>query len=327
MRRNITSDLKRGLLFLCAISMSGVLVSGCANKKEEGNPFLLNILLNCLGSCGDTAVNNEFSNPVKVTISGYSGDAMEPFITRNTVGTIYLFFNSLNDGQDTSLHYASRDTDTTFTYIGEINGVNGDPPHLDAVASMDTSNHFYFISVRGWPADYRNLFTGSFSGGSVTSLHRLDGDFYIESPGWIVMDGEVSPDGSKFYFVNAHFSGGSVPDRSDIGIATGSSSAFFKDADSASIMANINTSRCLEYAPSISDSGLELFFTRLQLCPIKAEILMARRSSTSDPFGAPERISAISGFVEAPSLTFDGKTLYYHMKDNGVYTIYKVSRP
>lgn len=318
---------RRSIAILCAAVVTGAAVSGCEKKKEEGNPLGLFVLLNCLGSCGATTVNNEFSNPQKVIINGYSGHAMEPFITRNTAGTVYLFFNSLNDGQDTSLHYAEKVNDTTFTYKEKIGNVNGTPPHLDAVASMDNDNIFYYISTREWPANYHNVMTGAFSAGTVTGLDRLGGDFYIESAGWIIMDGEVSHDGNDFYFVNAHFSGGPVPDRSDIGIAKKSGSAFNKYADSAALMASINTDRCLEYAPSISADGKELFFTRLQICPLHVEILLAKRATASEPFGAPQRIGAISGFVEAPSLAADNKTLYYHMKDNDIYTIYKVSRP
>ena len=311
------------MTMLLIFVIAAFLTAGCAKNKDEGNPLGLITLLNCAGSNSNTAVNDEFSDPQKVTITGYSGDAMEPFITRDNA---YLFFNSLNDGQDTSLYYATRVSDTEFTSQGKIGGVNGAQPHLDAVASMDTGNHFYFITTRDWPANYHNVMTGTFSAGTVPAVARLDGDFYIESPGWIIMDGEISPDGNDFYFVNAHFSGGAVPDRSDIGIARKSGSAFNKYANSETLMASVNTDRCLEYAPSISADGLELFFTRLRLCPIKSEILVAKRASASDPFGAPERIGAISGFSEAPSLSYDRTTLYYHMKENGVYVIYKVSR-
>ncbi len=329
MLRGKTSKLKRGIILLCVMAMMAALVSGCLKREEEASPLLLSILLNCLRSCGCTAVNNEFSNPIKITINGYSGDAMEPFITRSGA-TTYLFFNSLNNGQDTSLYCATRVDDVTFTSIGKIDDVNGVPPHLDAVASMDINNNFYYISTRDWPTNYHNVMTGVFTGGAVPevpTVTHLDGNFYIESPGWIVMDGEINHAGDDYYFVNARFSGGSVPDSSDIGVAYESGGAFYKYANSASIMASINTGRCLEYAPSISADGLELFFTRLQLSPIKSEILLARRSATTAPFGAPERIGAISGFVEAPSLTSDGKTLYYHMNYNSSYAIYKVSRP
>ena len=140
------------------------------------------------------------------------------------------------------------------------------------------------------------------------------------------MDGEISPDGQYYYFVNAHFSPGSaVPDRSDIGIAEfDSTNTFNRIANNDAIMAAVNTARCLEYAPSISSDGLELFFTRLDLCAVTSEILVSTRASTDDPFGEPARIGAITGFVEAPSLSPDGNTLYYHMNDGGIYTIYRV---
>ena len=78
----------------------------------------------------------------KVTINGYSGDAMEPFITRD--GN-YLFFNSLNSGGDTSLYYAAKGADdVTFNGATTITGVNAMPPHLDAVASMDENDNILF---------------------------------------------------------------------------------------------------------------------------------------------------------------------------------------
>ena len=306
-----------------SVTLILLICGGCVQKLEKGDPGPLIMLLRCINADHPVQVNGEFSNPVKVTINGYSGHAMEPSISRD--GS-YLFFNSLNDGQDTSLYYASRVDDVTFISNGKINGVNGAPPHLDAVASMDLGNHFYFISVRNYPADYFNLFTGNFSGGTVSGLHEQTGNFYIESSGWIIMDAEISPDCNDLYFVNAHFSGGSVPDRSDIGVAHLTAGSFIVDTNSSSIMANVNTGDCLEYAPSISSNGLELFFTRLNLCTATSEILVAKRSTTTSNFGSPERIGAITGFVEAPSLTIDGKTLYYHKNDNGIFTIYKVSR-
>ncbi|MBN2158552.1 MAG: PD40 domain-containing protein [Spirochaetes bacterium] len=318
-----------GIAVALLLSSSLISATGCSDSKDQGDPGPLIALFRCSGSCAAKTVNTEFSNPQKVTINGYAGHAMEPFVTR--AGTGYLFFNSLNDGNDTSLYYAVWVDDVTFTSQGKINNVNGSPPHLDAVASMDTSNNFYYISTRNWPIEIRNVYTGTFAAGTVTPNPplSLDGDFYISDPGgWIIMDCEISPDGNHLYFVNAHFSGGSVPDRSNIGIAEYSApNTFNKAIGNETVMAAVNTNNCLEYAPCISDNGLELFFTRLDLCTAVSEILVAKRADASDPFGEPARIGAISGFVEAPSLTADGKTLYYHMNDGGVYTIYKVSRP
>lgn len=311
----------------CILAAALLASSGCAKKLEQGDPGPVLALLRCAGACSAATVNTEFSAPTKVTINGYTDHAMEPSISRDVPGNI-LFFNSLNAGGNTSLYYATRVNDSTFTYVDEIGGVNGAPPHLDAVASMDENDIFYFISTRNWPGEIRNVYTGAFSGGVVTGLVNLDGDFYINRPGWIIMDGEISPDGLQYYFVNAHFSGGAVPDRSDIGVAEYiSANTFNRIADNDAVMASVNTWRCLEYAPSISDDGLELFFTRLDLCAVTSEILVAKRSSASGPFGEPARIGSITGFVEAPSISYDGKKLYYHMNDAGVYTIYMVTRP
>jgi len=43
-------------------------------------------------------------------------------------------------------------------------------------------------------------------------------------------------------------------------------------------------------------------------------------------FGASRTISAITGFVEAPTIDSDGKGLYYHQKVDGIHRIYRVSR-
>ena len=62
----------------------------------------------------------QFSNPQRVTVRDYDGDAMEPFLTRD--GRI-LFFNNLNEPTvNTNLHWAERFDDLTFQYRGEIAG-------------------------------------------------------------------------------------------------------------------------------------------------------------------------------------------------------------
>jgi hypothetical protein len=75
---------------------------------------------------------------IDVTIEGLTFDAMEPFIYGD-----YLFFNSLNAGINTKLYHALRATDSTFTFIGEVDGANqAAPPHLDAVPDVDDSGNF-----------------------------------------------------------------------------------------------------------------------------------------------------------------------------------------
>ena len=68
-----------------------------------------------------------------MTIRGYDGDAMEPFITKDGR---WLLFNNRNDPRiNTDLHFAARVDDLTFTYKGEIKGVN--TAALEGVPSVD----------------------------------------------------------------------------------------------------------------------------------------------------------------------------------------------
>ncbi len=274
----------------------------------------------CLASCsGGSKSKNEISG--LVNIQGYNGHAMEPFIDRNGK---YLFFNSLNDSIDTSLYYAVKQDDNNFQLIGKINGVNKAPPHLDAVGSMDINNNFYFISTRNYPNDYKNVYKGLFVNGMVNEINPVEGDFYIQQPGWIIMDAEISPDGNSLYYVNARFAGNQWPEEADIRIAHLIDGKFMKDGNSDNIMKNINTGKGLEYAPSIIDDGLELYFTRLNSVTSLPQIYVARRKTKLEAFGQPELVG-LDGFVEAPSISYDKTKLYFHKKVNGIHKIYKVS--
>ena len=94
-------------------------------------------------------------------------------------------------------------------------------------------------------------------------------------------------------------------------------------------MRKINT-HGLNYAPDVSKSGLEFFFTRIPIGfkpkppPV---IYTATRSKVTKPFGKPRKIEAITGFAEAPALSPDEKSLYYHLNVNGTFVIYRVTRP
>ena len=97
-----------------------------------------------------------FGNPERVTIRGYKGHAMEPFISRDGR---YLFFNNSNDPSvNTNLHYAERINDVTFKYQGEIKGVNA--ALLDAVPTMDRDGKFYFVSTRSYAETFSTIYRG-----------------------------------------------------------------------------------------------------------------------------------------------------------------------
>ncbi|MBN1398062.1 MAG: PD40 domain-containing protein [Bacteroidetes bacterium] len=274
--------------------------TGCDNAVKSDNPS------------GNTAiVYPEFTDETEVTINGYSMDAMEPFIAKD--GT-YLFFNNLNDGRNTSLYYAVRINDFEFNFAGEINGVNGTPPHLDAVASMDEHNNFFFLSTRDYPDIIENYQTGKFNNGTVTDVRPVKGNIYINSPGWIVMDAEISGDGNLLIYSNTHFSGGSIPDESKLGIAEKNDSVFIKLPVSDNFLKNINDSNYVVYAPCYSSDGKELYFTRFREGTLTAEICVSVRNDTSEIFSIPDKIEIPGNVTEAPTLTGDGRIIYYHKK-------------
>ena len=259
---------------------------------------------------------------VKVFISGWNTDAMEPFISPdgNT-----LFFNSLNSGGDTKLYYASRVDDSTFTFIGEVNGAN-EPmnPQLNAVASLDTTGNFVWVSVRQWPLVMDNLHRGNYSGGSVTNVNRVHGNFYIYQTGWIVMDAALTYDGSQLFYCNAYFDTCNIPCQAFMGIASRvNDSTFNTISNSAAIMQNINDTNYCVYAPQLSVDGLELYFTRYLIGGLSTEICVSVRNSPTDTFSVPQVLIAdFPNVPEAASPNTQMTLMYYHKKVNGTYAIH-----
>ncbi len=286
-------------------------------------PGLICLIIAISGGCKSAETPapqpGDFSNPQQVTILGYSGHAMEPFISRDGK---YLFFNNSNDpAVDTNLHWAERVDDLTFQYKGEISSVN--TTALEGVASMDRNGVFYFVSTRSYDQTASTIYRGSFDNGTVTGIELAPG-VSTAKPGIVNFDAEISPDGNTLYFVESRFSASGQPQTADILIATRNGSAFVRDSNSAAIMKQVNTSKNLEYAPAISSSGLEMSFTRLE--GSNEALYVATRTDASSPFGAPRKITSATGFVEGPTLSPDGKSLYYHKREGSLFVIYRVTR-
>jgi len=270
------------------------------------------------------AAADEFAKPRPVLILGYNGTAMEPSISKD--GNVLFFNNSNAPGGWTDIYYARRVRDGVFLFSGRLDGANAPYPSLDGVPSMDAFGVFYFISTRSYDATLQTLHAGIFTGSGLSGVTLVPGDVARGEAGWLTMDAEISADGQSLYFADAFFAGGSVPSMSDLALAArAGEGSFLRVTNSAVILQNINTSD-LEYAPSISGDGLELFFTRYSFSTGKFAILRARRASTADPFGTPETLTSIKGFVEAPSLSADGRTLYFHKKVGGKYVIFRTTR-
>jgi hypothetical protein len=267
-----------------------------------------------------------FGSPQSVSIIGYAGDAMEPFIGRDGD---FLFFNSNGGGPtDKDLFYATFVDGATFQYQGAIDDIN--TAAVDGAPSLDAADTFYYVSTDGYspPAANATLHVGTWTGNTVAGSAPLAG---LTIPTLLILyfDIEAGADGSTLYLSRGDFtSGGGVPSSADIVVATNSGGGFALDPDSAAVMANVNTDK-LEYAPAISADGLELFFTRFDPGTAESRIYRSVRSGKSGAFGAPQLVSAIEGFVEGPAFSPDEKSLYYHRKNTGteLYEIYRVTRP
>jgi hypothetical protein len=265
----------------------------------------------------------DFINPEPVKIVGYQGHAMEPFISRDGR---YLLFNNLNQpSENTDLHWAESIAQRTFLYRGKIDGTNTGA--LEGVPTMDRDGTLYFVSTRSYEKTLATIYRAKFAAGRARDVALVEG-VSLKKPGIVNFDVEISADGQFLYGVDGDLTGGAVPKTADLFVARLAGDRFERLPDSAKIMANINTAD-LEYAAAISSDGLELFFTRMTkgLFSRKLTIEHAVRASPSAPFGPSRTISAITGFVEAPTVTSDGKALYYHQKVDGTHRIYRVTRP
>jgi hypothetical protein len=290
------------------------------------------LIISC--SSNDTDDNDDqltypsFGPEIEVTITGLSFDAMEPFLSSN--GT-YLFFNNLNDGINTKLYYATRVNDSTFNYEGELIGTNQTTtPHLDAVADMDSNGNFYWTSTRNYPTELNNLFHGTFNSGNVNDIQRVEGDFNMNMPGWLVMDHGISLDGQFLYFNNARFDDANClgPCETTLGIAEKVNATTFNTlSNSSSILQNINDSNYIYYAPCISSDNLELYYTRYLKGDITAnttfEICVAIRTNSTTEFSTPKVLfsETIANLIEAPTLTVDKNIMYYHQKTSNSHKI------
>ncbi|MCW3076175.1 MAG: hypothetical protein JWO32_784 [Bacteroidetes bacterium] len=267
-----------------------------------------------------------FSNDIPVTITGYTMDAMEPCISPDGNA---MFFNSLNDGNTTSLYYAAKVNDSTFNLVGAVPVVNQTiTPRLDGVASVDTANNFYWVSTRNYPNNMDNLFRIRFLTSSYTNFGRVHGDIYIYSPGWVIMDAAINYAGDKLIYCNAQFNGClyNLPCKSALGYAQKTNdSTFTKYTNSTALLSNVNdTANYIIYAPQLSKDELQLYFTRALKNIPQTEICVSVRSSTGAVFGLPSVLVPLSSSApEGPAVSSDGSKLYYHKKNpTGKYQLF-----
>lgn len=270
------------------------------------------------GQYQTTSLNLQVS--AEVIISGYNGNIMEPFLSRD--GKILLFNNLNSLPENTNLHWATRVNDSLFTYEGEIEGVN--TADLEGVPSLDLAGNLYFISTRNYSTTLSTIYHGAFSLGKASNVQLVEGVSRLE-PGIVNFDAEVSADGQTLYFADGLYSASAELKSADLVYAQKTLSVFKRAANSQEIFQHINTDD-LEYAPAISADQLTLFFTRIRL-PLTAssipECWVSTRPNTHSPFRHPAKLTDISGFVEAITIAPDQRTLYYHRKMGDRFRLYR----
>lgn len=248
---------------------------------------------------------------------------MEPFVTRDGR---FLIFNNRNDPPErTDLFYAERINDLTFAFKGEVRVVNS--PSLDAVASVDASGVFYFVTTRSYARDRSTVYRFRFRDGAATGAEPVSG-IAPATPGIVTFDAEVSGDGETLYLVDGDFRGaGPKPKATHVVVARRSGEGFARSPQSDRLLAQVNA-QGLNYAPSTSADGREPFFTRVDATAAGAtpQIFRAARPAPGQPFGEPCRVSSAVGFVEAPSLSADGRRLYFHKRVGDRFVIFEAER-
>jgi len=267
-----------------------------------------------------------FADPQQVTLSGYAGSAMEPDISPDGE---YLLFNSSNVAPNIpELEVATRTGPSTFRYDGPLpgEGVN-EPGQLSGTPSLDRESDLYFVSPRSYGTTLQTVYTGRFEAGSVTGVHLVEGISGGE-PGMVDFDVAVSPSGESIFVSVGDYRTGSLSEA-HLALYQRSGTGFLADPASTRLLRAVNSAGTLDYAAAVSSNELELFFTRAT--PSEGAtglpaIYRATRSRPSKPFGHVKRVGAISGFAEAPSLSDDGSTLYYHALLEGVFRIFSVTR-
>ena len=302
---------------------NGAAACGCGRVALTFGMFGLLAGAGCTAAKPTTAkAYSGFGREQPVSIIGYDGDAMEPFVTSD--GRYLLFNNSNDPAINTNIFYAERGEDDRFRFRGPVAGVN--TAALDGVPSIDDTGDIVFVSTRSYATTASTLFSGRFANGTVTSVALIAG-VSRQQPGVVNFDAGISPDGKTLWFDDGDFTAAGQLKAAKIVVANRIGAGFFRRADSETVLARINTGG-LNYAPAISRNGLELFFTRVDsLTSGHAPMIMrATRGSTTAAFDAPQRVAATAGFVEAPALSKDGHALYYHKRIDGRYRLYRVNR-
>lgn len=258
-----------------------------------------------------------FGTPEMVTITGYDGDAMEPFLLRTGDR---LLFNDSNAAPDTQLHVATRVDDRTFRYDGELPGASSTV--LDGVPSV-AADTLYFVSLRSYDTTFSTIYRAHFDGSAATDVTLAAGVSRAQAP-WVNFDAEISASGERLYVVDGLYDLATRfwAETHLLALARNADGSFTR-APSPELDA-VQSATEIEYAPATSEDELVLYFTRIPTGGVP-RLFVATRASTDLPFCAPTEVVEATGFVEAATVAPDG-SIYYHERDpDGVYRLRRLA--
>ena len=286
------------------------------------------LFVKCNNDSGTNADGTDpgFRNVQQVSIIGYSGNIRNPFISKDDK---YLFFNGTTNNYN--IYYAEKVDDITFTFKGELQGVNSSAGETNP--TMDADNNFYFISNRDLDSTHNaTIFAGIFNNGTVSNLHKVNGT--INSPNFhnVNLDVNVSSDGNTLFTTNVMFNEDFHDYKTDINFALKNADDFNIPDNMSDFLININTQKSNASYAEISSDGLELFYSQFTI-PANGspKLCYAKRKNIDLPFSAPvlitEPYKADSiAFIYAPTLSGNGKKLYYQKSISRNDRLYMISR-
>ncbi len=287
-------------------------------------------LLACLGApaparaatAGAGAGSRAFTDPRPAAIAGWAGSAMEPDISPD--GRDLLFNTSNVPPSVPALEYATRSGPGGFTYRGPVVGAD-QSGSLSGTPSLDDHGDLYFVSDRQYAPGLATVYAGRFAAGAVTGVHLVAG-VAAPAPGLVDFDVSVSSDGATLYVSVGRFGSGSGPSSAWLTVYDRVGTGFVPDPGSTRLLRAVDAPGELDYAASVSADGRELFFTRADPGGGVPRIERAVRPSVGRPFGRVQPVPAITGFAEAPSLSRDGTTLFFHQRVGDRFVIEQVTR-
>ncbi|HEY0779055.1 MAG TPA: hypothetical protein VGD56_13885, partial [Gemmatirosa sp.] len=171
----------------------------------------------------EQSADETFADPRCAPVRGYTGDAMEPFVTRDGR---YLLFNSSNaPGAQTDLQVARIDGDLAFTYRGPLTSANSTA--LDGVPTVAADGTLFFISSRSYATTGATVYTAHFANGTTDAPVLVAG--MPREPGIVLFDVEVSADGQRLYYARGVFGNGSGPTAAELRVAVRRGNTFVPD--------------------------------------------------------------------------------------------------